>query len=134
MEHDRSANIGPQRMEHRPNSIPESYERVRADSLNLSLIEHYVKNRAITRWEGPKYTSYNTMDARLPSFIINDWPHALKPTPEALCKSGLFFTGKNMHALLIKLNSNYVLDLFNLLGICLQVRVIGPYVFSAVAD
>ena len=93
MEHDRSADIGPQRMEHRPNSIPEIYERVRAESPSLSLIDHYVKNRVITRWEGPKYTSYNTKDARLRSFIINDWPHDLNPTPEALCEAGLFFHG-----------------------------------------
>ena len=97
MEHDRSADIGPQRMEHIPNSIPEVYELVRAETPNLSLIELYVKNRAITRWEGPKYTSYNTKDARLRSFIVNDWPHGLNPIPEALSEAGLFFTGKNTH-------------------------------------
>ena len=126
MEHDRSADIGPQRKEHRPNSIPESYERVRAEAPNLSLIEHYVKNRAITRWEGPKYTSYNTKDARLRSFIINDWRNDLNLAPEALCEASLFFSGKNIHTLLIKLNSNCVLDPFNISRICLQVRVIGP--------
>ena len=98
MKHDRSADIGSQKMEHGPNSIPEGYERVREESPNLSLIDLYVKNRAITRWEGPKYTSYNTKDVRLRSFIINCWPHDLNPTPDALSEAGLFFTDKNTHS------------------------------------
>jgi len=73
MGHDRSADIGPQRMEHRPNSIPEGYERVRAHSPILSLIDHFVKNCAITRWEGPKYASYNTKAARsLTNQLVED--------------------------------------------------------------
>ena len=95
MEHDRSADIGPQRMEHRPNSIPEGYERVTAHSPILSLVDLFVKKCAITRWEGPKYASYNTNAARLRSFIVNDWPQGLNPTPEALADAGLFFTGKD---------------------------------------
>ena len=97
MEHDRSTDIGPQTLEHCPNSIPEGHTLVRPESPNLSLVELYVKNRAITRWKGPKYTSYNTKDARLRSFIVNDWSHGLTPTPEALADAGLFFTGTFTH-------------------------------------
>lgn len=70
-----SADIGPQRMEYRPNSNPENSASIRAESPILSLTEHNVMNRAMNRWDGPKYTTYSTKDARLRSFVINDWPH-----------------------------------------------------------
>ena len=135
MEHDRSTDIGPQTLEHCPNSIPEGHTLVRPESPNLSLVELYVKNRAITHWEGPKYTSYNTKDARLRSFIVNDWSHGLNPTPEALADAGLFSrVSSRTQTLLITLYSYNVLDLFNLSQFHLQVRVIGPSVFSAAED
>ena len=105
---DRSADVGPQRLEYRPYSNPENCESDRAESSVLSLTEHYVMNSAINHWEGPKYITYSTKDARLRSFVINDWPHGLNSAPNALCEAGLFFTGRNMHTLFNKVNSKYV--------------------------
>jgi len=72
---DRPADIEPQRMEYSPHSNPENSASVRAESRVLSLTGHYVMNRATNHWEGPKYITYSTKDARLRSFAINDWPH-----------------------------------------------------------
>ena len=58
MEHDnRSADIGPQTMVLRPSSIHESSSIVMPGSPIFSLTEHYVINRAISGWDGPKYTT-----------------------------------------------------------------------------
>jgi hypothetical protein len=46
---------GPQIMEHRPNSKSDtSADIIRAESPIRSLTEHYVLNRAINQWDGPK--------------------------------------------------------------------------------
>ena len=135
MEHDnRSADIGPQRMEYRPYSNPDNSESVRVESPVLSLTEHCVMNRAINHWEGQKYITYNTKDARLRSFVINDWPHDLNPAPNAFREAGLFFTCKNIHTLFNKLNSNYVLDLFNLYESVYSFGLSDDMFFSVVVD
>lgn len=92
MEHEsKTADIGPQIMEYRPNSNPEN-----SKSTNLSLTEHYVINHVISCWNGPRYSTYNTSDARLRSFVINEWPHDfLHPTPNALSEAGFFYTGND---------------------------------------
>jgi len=96
MEHEsKTADIGPQIREYRPNSNSENSTCIRAESPILSLTEHYMLNHAINCWDGPKYTTYNTSDARLRSFVINDWPHDLQPSPNALSEAGFFYTRKD---------------------------------------
>jgi len=58
-----SERSGPQVMEHRPNSEPDTPSE--AESPILSLTEHYILNRAINKWHGPKYVTYNTQETRL---------------------------------------------------------------------
>jgi len=52
-------------MEYRPNSNPEMSAGIRAEPPILPLTERFVMNRrAMTRWDGPTYTSYSTNAAR----------------------------------------------------------------------
>ena len=93
MEH--TADIGPQIMEYRPNSNPEN-------SSAESPTEHYVMNRAINFWDGPKFINCSTKEARLRSFVIYEWPHDVIPTPDALSQTGFFAVGRNLHTILNK--------------------------------
>jgi hypothetical protein len=63
-------------MEYRPNSKSDISSR--AELTILSLTEHYVLNRALNQWNGRKYVQYGAKEARLRSFIINDWPQVLQ--------------------------------------------------------
>jgi len=92
---DLSKDIGPQIMEHRPNSKSDTSADIsRAESHILSLTEHCVLIHAINQWTGSKYVTYRTNGSHLRSFIIHDWPHFLEPEPSALRDAGFFFTGK----------------------------------------
>jgi hypothetical protein len=91
---DRSTDIGPQIMEHRPNSNPENSAVIRAESPILSLTERYILTRVTNLWDGSKYVTYRTKEARVRSFIIRDWTHVLDPAPNALSDACFFFTGR----------------------------------------
>ena len=75
-------------MQYKPNSNPENSGGIRTESLILRLTEHFVMNRAMTRWDGPPYTSYSTNEARLRSFVITNWPQGMKPAREILSAAG----------------------------------------------
>ena len=108
MEHEsNTAFIGPHIKDYRRNSNPENSASIRAESPILLLTEHYVMNRATSFWDGPKFTIYSSKDARLRYFVISNWPHDLKPVPDALCKAGFFFTGRNLHTISNKINASY---------------------------
>ena len=93
MEHEsNTADFGPQIMEHRPKSNPENS---RAESLT----KHYVMNRAINFWDGPKFITCSTKEARLRSFVVYEWPHDLNPTPDDLSEAGFFAVGRNLHTI-----------------------------------
>jgi len=86
--------IGPQVMVIQPNSIQDTNPSSIAKPSILSLTEHYFLNRAIEQWNGPKYETYGSKEARFRSFIIHDWPHVSEPAPSDLSDAGFFFTGK----------------------------------------
>ena len=66
----RSTDIGPQIMEHRPNSKRDpSVDISRVEWPILSLTENYVITRAINQLDGPKYETYSTQVTLLISFI-----------------------------------------------------------------
>jgi hypothetical protein len=60
--------------------------------LNRGLPEQYVKDRAMTNWEGPAFITYNTKAARLSS--LGGWPRiCANLTPRALMEACFFYTG-----------------------------------------
>jgi len=78
----------------RPNSSPENSTRVPFQSITQdAVLEHYVLTRAIDRWYGRKYETYNAKSARLQIFVIHDWPHMMDLPTNFLSEAGFFFTG-----------------------------------------
>ena len=81
-------------MESRPNSGPENPTRLPLQSITQdAVLEHYVLTRAIDRWYGRKYETYNAKSARLQIFVIHDWPHMMDLPTNFLSEAGFFFTG-----------------------------------------
>ena len=80
--------IGPQIIEHRPNSKTDTSADNRAESPILSLTEHYVMTHTINQWVGPKYLMYSTKGTCLRSFIIHDWSHVLETALTVLSDAG----------------------------------------------
>ena len=83
-------------MEYRPNSKPEEkWTALKTESVPLPLSEHYILTRAVDVWDGPKFVTFRTKEARLKSFVIHEWPLEWHPKPSASIAAGFFYTGKN---------------------------------------
>jgi len=82
-------------MQYRPNSKPEEKSTaLNTESFPLPLSEHYILTRAVDVWDGPKFVTFRTKEARLKSFVIHEWPLEWHPKPSALSAAGFFYTGK----------------------------------------
>lgn len=79
-------------MEYKPNSYTERSADIGPDPITRTLSEHFVLNRTITHWDGPKYISYNTPALRLRSF--DKQPRGTIPTPYCLSDAGGLYDGK----------------------------------------
>jgi len=77
-------------MKYRPNSNPENFAGIIAESAILSLPEHCVLTSAINPWDGPNYATNSTYEARLRSSVIYDCPHGLNPGTNTLSDAGFF--------------------------------------------
>jgi len=102
-------------MEYRPNSKPEENSiALNTESFPLPLSEHYILTRAVNVWDGPKFVTYRTNDARLKSFVIHEWPLEWHPKPSALSDAGFFYTGKTYMLFWIRQNVSYTFRSLNI--------------------
>ena len=110
MEHkSNTADIGPQIMEYRPNSVPENSTSIKAESsphplespLNslIEVMEHYVLKNITGSWDRPKHKSYITKEERLRSYVLHEWPRDVIPITDALREAGFFAIGKNFNTI-----------------------------------